>query len=426
MAQNELRFVDEANIHVKAGSGGNGIVHFRREKHVPLGGPDGGDGGEGGSVFLVVDDGLNTLMQFRRRRNFQATNGRNGGTNNKTGRSGSHLEISVPPGTMAREKSSGVMLGDLTEDGQSLRVARGGIGGRGNARFSSSRNRAPRVAEKGDSGDRCELVLELRLIADVGIIGVPNAGKSTFLAAVSSARPKIADYPFTTLTPNLGVADLGDYRTLVLADIPGLIEGAHTGVGLGASFLRHVQRTRVLIHLLDGLSEQPMADLNQIQMELALFDSELAVKPQVVALNKIDLQEVAARLPILQTEFSKRGHQLRAVSAISGQGVRPLLQKAADLLDSTPVVHLPEEMPVYQPVTDHADFVISREPDGSLRISGERIERLAEMTYWEYDEAVLRFQRILDGIGVRSALQRHGVRDGDTVRIGKHELEWIE
>ncbi len=426
MAQNELRFIDEARINVRAGAGGNGVINFRREKHVPLGGPDGGDGGEGGTVFLVVDGGLNTLLPFQRRHNFRAQNGRNGGGNNKTGRSGADLEIAVPPGTVAREPASGALLGDLTESGQRVQAARGGKGGRGNARFATSRNRAPRVAEKGEPGETRDLALELRLIADVGIVGVPNAGKSTFLAAVSAARPKIADYPFTTLAPNLGVADLGDYRTLVLADIPGVIEGAHAGVGLGAAFLRHVQRTRVLIHLLDGLSDQPLADYSQIQSELALFDSELATKPQVIALNKTDLPEVAARLPAIRAQFSERGQPLSAVSAIAGRGVRQLLQQAAELLAATPIVTSLEETPVYRPPNDAADFEITREPDGCLRISGERIERAAQMTYWEHDDAVLRFQRILEGLGVRSALQQQGVCEGDTVRIGQHELEWIE
>ena len=426
MVQNEHSFIDEASISVKAGSGGNGIVHFRREKHVPLGGADGGDGGRGGSVLLVADGGHNTLLPFQRQRNFRAEHGRNGGGNNKTGRSGADLKIAVPPGTIVRAKLSGALLGDLTEDGQYLQVAKGGNGGKGNARFSTSRNRAPRVAEKGELGQTCGLALELRLIADVGIVGVPNAGKSTFLAAVSAARPKIADYSFTTLVPNLGVADLSDHRTLVLADIPGLIEGAHAGVGLGASFLRHVQRTRVLIHLLDGLSEHPLADFSQTQSELALFDLHLAAKPQVVALNKTDLPEVAARIPELQAQFSERGHELRAISAIAGQGVRRLVHQAAELLAVTPVAALPEEMPVYRPSSDPTDFEITRASDGSLRISGDRIERAAQMTYWEYDDAVLRFQRILEGLGVRSALQQEGVRVGDIVRIGSHELEWIE
>lgn len=426
MAKNGPRFIDEASINVQAGSGGNGIVHFRREKHIPLGGPNGGDGGGGGSVFLVVDDKQNTLLSFHRQRNFRAQNGVNGGSNRKTGASGADLEIAVPAGTIAREKVSGSILGDLTERAQRLQVARGGRGGHGNARFATSRNRAPRVALKGELGETRELALELRLIADVGIVGLPNAGKSTFLAAVSAARPKIADYPFTTVVPNLGVADIGEYRTLVLADIPGLIEGAHMGVGLGSTFLRHIQRTRVLIHLLDGLSEHPLADFSQIQSELALFDSDLATKPQVLAVNKIDLPEVAARLPMMKTLFAEHGHNLRSISAIAGQGVRRILYQASELLEETPVSILHDEMPVYRPPTDSADFEIMREPDGCLRISGERIERAAQMTYWQYDDSVLRFQRILDGTGVRSALQQKGVQEGDTVRIGEFELEWVE
>jgi GTP-binding protein len=317
-------------------------------------------------------------------------------------------------------------MGDMTEGEHRLQVARGGSGGRGNARFSSSRNRAPRIAEKGEPGETRDLALELRLIADVGIVGVPNAGKSTFLAAVSAARPKIADYPFTTLAPNLGVSDLGDYRTLVLADIPGLIEGAHAGTGLGASFLRHVQRTRVLIHLLDGLSTNPLEDFKKIQSELALFDDELAVKPQVVAVNKIDLPEVASRVPALKDKFSRVGCDLYAVSAIAGQGTRFLLQQTAKMIDETPIIQLTDEMPVYRPESDSTDFEIRREEDGVLRVSGVRIERAAQMTYWEYDDAVLRFQRILESLGIRAALHRQGIREGDVVRIGTHELEWIE
>ena len=426
MVQNEMSFIDEASIRVEAGSGGNGIVHFRREKHVPLGGPDGGDGGDGGSVFLVVDEGQNTLLQFHRQRNFCANNGKNGGGNNKSGRSGKDLEIPVPPGTIVLDKVTGTTIGDMTEGEHRLQVARGGNGGRGNARFSTSRNRAPRVAEKGEPGETRDLALELRLIADVGIVGLPNAGKSTFLAAVSAARPKIADYPFTTLVPNLGVSDLGDYRTLVLADIPGLIEGAHAGIGLGSSFLRHVQRTRVLIHLLDGLSTNPLEDYKKIQSELALFDDELAAKPQVVAVNKIDLPEVASRVPALKDKFSRVGCDLYAVSAVAGQGTRFLLQQTAKMIDETPIIQSTEEVPVYRPESDSTDFEIRREVDGVLRVSGVRIERAAQMTYWEYDDAVLRFQRILESLGIRSALQRMGICEGDVVRIGTHELEWIE
>tara|TARA_B100000029_G_scaffold189395_1_gene187261 strand:+ start:30391 stop:31671 length:1281 start_codon:yes stop_codon:yes gene_type:complete len=426
VSRKEINFVDEARIRVRAGDGGNGIIHFRREKHVPLGGPDGGDGGRGGSVVLVVDQDLNSLLRYQRARHYKAQNGTNGGGNNKTGRSGHDLEIFVPPGTVAHDTDTGICLGDLTDPEDRLKVATGGSGGRGNKRFSSSSNRAPRIAEKGSLGQSVDLSLELRLIADVGIVGVPNAGKSTFLASVTAAKPKIANYPFTTLTPNLGVADLGDYRTVVLADIPGLIEGAHAGTGLGAEFLRHIQRTKVIIHLLDGMSEDPLSDFTQIMSEMSLYDAGLVAKPQVVALNKIELPEVSEKLPVLKSSIKHLGYELHGISAITHIGVRDLLQKAA-LLTKTHA-NIPEsvEEPVYRPGKDPARFEIIREIDGNLRITGDRVERAAQSTYWEYDDAVLRFQHIIDKLGVRRALEENGVRPGDKVRIGPYELEWVE
>ena len=426
MPRTDLRVLDQAQIQVRAGDGGNGKVNFRREKFVPLGGPDGGDGGRGGSVHLVADPKLNTLLRFQRQGQYRADSGKAGGSSNKTGRSAADLEITVPPGTIVRHAVSEEVLGDLVEDGQRLLVARGGRGGRGNTRFMTRRNKAPRIADKGEPGEVRDVLLELKLIADVGIVGVPNAGKSTLLAAVSAARPKIASYPFTTLSPNLGVADLGDYRTLVLADIPGIIEGAHAGAGLGFEFLRHVQRTRVLIHLLDGLSENPMADFSQIMTELALFDENLAAKPQVAALNKVDLPDTVQKLPYLMSEFLERGYDLQAVSAVSGQGVRELLDKASRLISTAPPVPSFAELPVYRPALDEDAFDVTREVDGSFRLSGHKIERAAQMTYWEYDEAVLRFQRILEALGVQRVLKESGVRDGDTVRIGNYDLEWTE
>ena len=426
MSRKEINFVDEARIRLRAGDGGNGIIHFRREKHVPLGGPDGGDGGHGGSIVLVVDQDLNTLLRYQRMRNYKAQSGGHGGGNNKTGRSGRDLEIFVPPGTIACDADTGIVLGDLTNPGHRLQVAVGGPGGRGNARFRTSSNRAPRIADKGSIGQIVDLSLELRLIADVGIVGVPNAGKSTLLSSVTAAKPKIDNYPFTTLNPNLGVADLGDYRTLVLADIPGLIEGAHAGVGLGAAFLRHIQRTRVIIHLLDGMSEDPLYDFNQIMSELALYDSELVAKPQIVALNKIDLPEVSEKLPLLESSMADLGYELQGVSAIAHIGIKDLLQKAALLSKTYKEVPMEEEEPVYRTEVDPSSFEITREMDGNLRITGERIERAAQSTYWEYDDAVLRFQNIIDKLGIRTALEENGVRPGDKVRIGPHELEWVE
>lgn len=420
-------FIDEARIYVRSGKGGDGIVHFHREKYIARGGPDGGDGGRGGDVILEVSPSLNTLVKFRYQRRFIAQDGGRGGPNNMTGRSGEDLIIQVPPGTMVYDDDTGELLGDLIEPGQRLVVCRGGRGGRGNARFATPRNQAPRIAEKGEPGEERNLRLELKLIADVGIVGVPNAGKSSFLAAVTNARPKIADYPFTTLEPNLGVADLDANTSLVLADIPGLVEGAHRGVGLGDAFLRHVQRTKVLIHLLDGLSPDPVADYTQINSELALFDPELAQKPMIVALNKIDLPEVQARWPEIERALRERGVNAVAISALQKIGLQPILWQCAALVKEAATRPAQAEMPVYRPQEDPRAFQVTRLPDGSFRVTGAAVERAAAMTYWEYEESVRRFQRLMETLGVDEALRQAGIQNGDTVYIGdKFELEWQE
>ncbi len=417
---------DEAIIQVKSGDGGNGIVHFRREKYVPRGGPSGGDGGKGGDVYLQVEPTLNTLSSFVQQRYFAAENGQPGGSSNKTGRSGADLIIAVPPGTIVRDADTGALIADLVQPGQRVLVAKGGRGGRGNARFASSTNQAPRIAEKGEPGETRTLALELKLLADIGIVGVPNAGKSTLLSVVSNAKPKIADYPFTTLEPNLGVVTYDD-RDLVLADIPGLIEGAHTGAGLGHGFLRHIQRTRVLIHLLDGMAEDPLADFHQINTELALFDEALVKKPQIVALNKMDLPDVQERWPEIRDGLVALGYEPMAISAATHQNVRELLGRAIAALDELPEEpEEPAEMPVYTLGEDPFAFEITRNPDGSFRVSGQRIERAVAMTYWDYDQAVARFQRILDTMGITQALRDAGVQPGDTVHIGDMELEWSD
>jgi GTP-binding protein len=418
-------FLDEAKITVRSGRGGNGMMHFHREKFVTRGGPDGGDGGRGGNVYLAVDDKLNTLFRFRHVRSFHAEDGAKGGTNKRTGKSGADTVIPVPPGTMVRDLHAGTLLGDLTEPGQRMLLARGGRGGRGNPRFASARNQAPHVAEKGEPGEEKELHLELRLIADIGLVGAPNAGKSTFLAAVTAAKPKIAPYPFTTTEPNLGVAALDDFQTAVLADIPGLIEGAHAGTGLGFAFLRHIQRTRVLIHLLDGASPDPLADFSQINTELALFDPDLRRKPQIVAVNKMDLPEARGRFDGLREALRAKGFESFAVSALTRQGTREILYRAVELLaDSPPAAAGEKELPLYRAADDPSAYEIERESDGAWRVRGKRIERAAEMTYWELDEAVARFQRILELLGIYRALREAGVQQGDSVRIGEHELEW--
>lgn len=424
-------YFDEVVIEVSGGKGGNGMIHFRREKYVPRGGPDGGDGGRGGDVILVVDPHQNTLSDFRHQKHFKAADGSKGKGSNQTGASGQDLLINVPPGTMVFDEVKGSLIGDLVEIGQQLVICKGGRGGRGNTRFKTSTNKAPRLAEKGEPPEEKTIRLELKLIADVGIIGVPNAGKSTLLSVVSNAKPKIAPYPFTTLQPNLGVVELDDDLQLVLADIPGLIEGAHRGEGLGHDFLRHIQRTRVLIHLLDGTAEDPFLDLAQINSELALFDPALGEKPQVVVLNKMDLPEVREKWELIETSLRQKGYQdIYSISAITKDGIKPVLYRAAQLLEETPeyqysVADDDSEIPIYTLDSDPQEFVILKTDQG-WRVKGEGLERAAAMTYWERFQSIRRFQKILEVMGVDQALREAGVEPGDSVMIGDHELEWEE
>ncbi len=420
-------FIDEAKIYVRSGRGGAGMVHFHREKYVPRGGPDGGDGGRGGDVVFEVIPTLNTLQSFRYKHKYVAEDGQNGGPSNMTGKSAHNLVIQVPPGTLIYDDNSGELLGDLVESHQQLTLCKGGRGGLGNQHFATSRNQAPRTAEKGEPPEERYLRLELKLLADVGIVGVPNAGKSSFLAAVTNATPKIANYPFTTIEPNLGVANLDDDTSLILADIPGLIEGAHEGVGLGYAFLRHIQRTKVLIHVLDGLSEDPLADFSQINSELAMFDPKLGKKPQIVVFNKVDLPEVKEKWPAVKKKLNKEGYFLFEISAATHENLTPVLWKAHELLQTAveePVVE--PQIPVYKPEEDPRAFEIVRESDGGWRVIGKAIERAAEMTYWEHDGSRRRFQRLMERLGIDEALRRAGVEEGDSVYIGENELEWQE
>lgn len=400
------------------------MVHFRREKYVPRGGPDGGNGGAGGDVVLELSRRLNTLSPYRRKRHFRADPGGGGGPNNRQGKSGEELVLSVPPGTIAYHED-GRLLGELVPGVERLVVARGGRGGRGNASYATARNQAPRMAEKGEPGEQFMLRLELRLIADVGIVGVPNAGKSSLLAAVTNAHPKIGDYPFTTLEPNLGVAELSPDHTLVLADIPGLIEGAHQGAGLGAKFLRHISRTKALIHLIDGTAEDPLADYSQINAELALFEPQLGKKPQVVAVNKQDLPQVRANWDRLSSGFAALEVEAQPVSVLARSGLSDLLNAASRLVDRAEPTRA-QTLPVHRPEPEVGSVQVRRAPDGTWRIEGKALERAAAMTYWDYEEAVRRFQSMLNRLGVTETLREAGVQDGDTVRIGDHELEWRE
>jgi GTPase len=425
--------IDQARIEIKAGDGGDGLATFRREKFVPRGGPNGGDGGRGGSVYLEVDPQLNTLLKFQYERKFAAERGQNGGAGRKTGRSGKDLVITVPPGTVARAVIDGEQYEiDLVAPGQRLLAARGGKGGLGNVHFTSSVHQAPRIAELGQPGEEFELELELKLIADVGLAGYPNAGKSTLLSAISAARPKIAAYPFTTLVPNLGVVEVGT-QTFVVADIPGLIEGAHAGVGLGHDFLRHIERTRVLIHVIDAAGTEgrdPMDDFAQINEELRLYQPELAERPQIVALNKLDLPEGVENYERLRNLLPVAKERIFGISAVTGEGVQPMLRYVAELLRDmpNPLAKLPRSTEVLTwpvPEVDPEAFTISRE-NGGYRVRGQKIERLVSMLNFAQPESIDRLQRVLEASGISQALRDHGVREGDSVFIEKAELEWSE
>jgi GTP-binding protein len=418
-------FYDRAKIYVRSGDGGDGMISFRREKYVPLGGPDGADGGKGGDVLFVVNPHMNSLMRYHRNNHYRAENGTHGGVKNRTGANGKAVRLELPPGTIIRNADTGEMLAELLEEDQEVLILTGGRGGQGNAHFASSANRAPRLAERGEPGEELWLELELKLIADVGVVGVPNAGKSTLLSVVSAARPKIADYPFTTLQPNLGVVHLDEYETMVLADIPGLIEGAAQGIGLGHDFLRHVERTRVLIHLLDGVAAEPLQDWAMINQELALYDAQLAKRPQLVVLNKIDLPDAIAWEPLIEEEVIKEGYPFCSISAVTGQGVDDMLHQVKQMLDEAPEPDPVNEEIVITPDEDEEAYWIEETADG-WRVHGKRIERIAAMTYFEFEATALRFQRILESIGISEALKEAGVQPGDTVYIGDEVLEWMD
>jgi GTP-binding protein len=417
-------FFDEAKINVRGGDGGDGCVAFRREKFVPFGGPSGGNGGKGGDVYLVVERDLNTLVHFKSRVHFKAERGGRGSGKNQQGKQGEDCVVPVPPGTSVYDADSGELVADLVEEDQRVLVASGGRGGRGNATFATPTNQAPRLAEHGERGQERWLRLELKLIADVGVVGMPNAGKSTLLSVVSAARPKIADYPFTTLQPNLGVVEVGGYQTFVLADVPGLIEGASEGAGLGHQFLRHVERTRLLIHLLDGAAADPLADYETINGELAQFSERLAAKPQIVALNKMDLPSAKDWWPLVQEAMGERGVEVHAISAVTQQGVQTLMNRAYALLQTlSPPDLAPQQIAVFRPAEGEDAFTIEQEEEG-WRVRGVRVERIAAMTPFVLPEAAARFQRQLRAMGVVEALEKAGVQPGDTVFIGERELEW--
>lgn len=419
-------FIDEARVYVKGGDGGNGIVAFRREKYVPQGGPAGGDGGRGGNVIFQADEGLRTLMDFRYNRHFKAERGQHGQGKNMHGAWGQDLVVRVPAGTVIKDEESGEIIADLTGHGQEALVAKGGRGGRGNSRFSSSVNRAPTVSENGEPGVERWLTLELKLLADVGLVGFPNAGKSTLISRISAARPKIADYPFTTLTPNLGVVETRDHESFVVADIPGLIEGAHQGAGLGHAFLRHIERTRVLLFILDAAETEGrdvLQDYETLQRELASHNPKLMERPFLVAANKMDLPQAGANRGRLEEAF---GERLMFISAVTGQGVGELIERLQRLLQQAPPPEAEEvEEAVVTRFVDEAPFMIDV-VDGVYVVTGNRIEKLLTMTNFSTDEGLQRFQRTINRMGLEDALKAQGIKAGDTVRIKDMEFDYSE
>ena len=428
----EWKFFDTARMHVSGGDGGNGCVAFRREKGEARGGPSGGRGGRGGSVYLRCDATLNTLMPLRQRVHVRATHGLNGQGKRKDGGKGHNIYVSVPPGTLVRDLKTQKLAGELRHDGQTFLVAKGGRGGRGNAAFMTARRTAPKIAERGEPGAKRWLSIELRLVADVGFLGKPNAGKSTLLAAASAAKPKIADYPFTTIVPNLGVCDLGDGQGLVLCDIPGLIEGAAAGAGMGGAFLRHTQRCKVLLHVVDGTSEDPIGDFNIINKELKEYDTFLAEKPQVVVLNKVDIPEVKEKQEeLLQALREAAGHsRVLPISAATTERVSELMRRLKSFVNAQPEPELPPppEIDISKAGLDYDsdDYEIISDPSypGQWRVRGEHIEQIAKMTHWEYPEAVERFGRQLEALGISAELSRLGAMDGDLIMIDQYDFDF--
>ncbi|HYZ17066.1 MAG TPA: GTPase ObgE [Candidatus Acidoferrum sp.] len=424
-----MQFIDEATINVAAGKGGDGVVAWRREKYVPKGGPAGGDGGRGGDVILEADPELGTLVDFRFKKQYTAESGKPGSTSNKSGPAGKDLIIRVPVGTLVTRteidaegnRGHSRLFADLSTPGERVRAAKGGRGGLGNQHFATAARQAPRFAYNGEPGERCELKLELKLLADAGLIGLPNAGKSTLLSVVSAARPKIADYPFTTLEPQLGVVRVADFESFVMVDVPGLIEGAHAGAGLGDQFLRHVERTRVLIHLVAGDKpvEDVLADLATIEGELQAWNPALLERPIITVLTKLDLPQARETFAALQDRIEN----VRGISAVTGDGVQELIYATWEIIKAMPPPQIAQPEPAQIQLSADEPFEI-RVEDGVYIVSGERVERLARMTDFDSDEALVRFEQILAKMGVDKRLRELGIHEGDTVRIAGTEFDY--
>ena len=434
-------FLDTAKVSVKAGRGGDGMVAFRREKYVPNGGPWGGDGGRGGDVIFLVDEGLRTLMDFRYNRHFKAKAGEKGMTKGMHGRGSDNLYVRVPQGTTVRDAETGKVLTDLVENGQEFVVAHGGRGGRGNIRFATPRNPAPEIAENGEPGEERELELELKVLADVGLVGFPSVGKSTLLSVISAAKPKIGAYHFTTIVPNIGMVRTKSGESFVAADLPGLIEGASQGVGLGTQFLRHIERTRVILHVIDMSASEgrdPYEDYQAINHELETYNLRLMECPQIIVANKMDIPEAEENLRLFRQRLAESYDefddlpQIFPVSGIAHQGLENLLEATAELLDKTSEFLLYDESDFQQEEAyygfneEEKPFEISRADDAAWVLSGDKLEKLFVMTNMERDESIMKFSRQLRGMGVDEALRARGAKDGDIVRIGNFEFEFVD
>lgn len=434
-------FLDTAKISVKAGRGGDGMVAFRREKYVPNGGPWGGDGGKGGSVIFKVNEGLRTLMDFRYNRNFKAKAGEKGMTKGMHGRGAEDLIVSLPPGTTVRDATTGKVITDLVEHDQEFVVARGGRGGRGNIRFATPRNPAPEIAENGEPGEERELQLELKILADVGLVGFPSVGKSTLLSVVSAAKPKIGAYHFTTIVPNLGMVRTKSGDSFAMADLPGLIEGASQGVGLGTQFLRHIERTRVILHVIDMSASEgrdPYDDYVSINNELETYNLRLMERPQIIVANKMDMPDSEENLAAFKEKLAANYDEfddmpmIFPISSLAHQGLENLMDATAELLANTEEFLLYDETDIQEDEAyygfneDERPFEITRDDDATWVLYGDKLEKLFVMTNMERDESIMKFARQLRGMGVDEALRERGAKDGDIVRIGNFEFEFVD
>jgi len=425
-------FVDQVSVYAKAGDGGDGLVAYRREKYVPLGGPAGGDGGNGADVIFEVDEGLNTLMDFRYQRHFKGKRGENGMSKTQHGKNAAPLVVPVPPGTIVIDEDTNEVIADLTHHKQQAVIVNGGRGGRGNTRFATPNNPAPEVAEKGEPGQERNIKVELKVIADVGLVGFPSVGKSTLLSVVSAAKPKIAEYHFTTLAPNLGVVDTGDQRSFVMADLPGLIEGASEGIGLGHQFLRHIERTRLIVHVIDMAATEgrdPYDDYVTIIEELQEYDENLKNRPQIIVANKMDMPGAVENLQAFKEKLDQ-DIEVYEISALTRQGLKEVIYAIADRLETIPRIQTEiddtEKTVIYRHHKEDEAFQIDRDSDGAYILYGQKIEKLFKMTDFARDESSQRFSRQLRGMGVDEALRKRGAVNGDTIRLMDYEFEFIE